>query len=323
MNEVSTPSPLSPPWLRNLGRGVRWLVGLGILGYLILVIRPQELWAHLRNFDLLWIPVWIATYLVAQLLGAAKMFVLLRAFGRVPYLTVVRYDMVATSIGYFTPGSIGAPISLTLNLRKESIGMAQSAAAFMVDKVLTLVVVVCFGCIGIWFAFSGEALHPAVGQLFVYAAYVLFAAALVGTGIVVARHISILQRLYDIAARVWKAMSIYRDHKSSLALNLGITVVMQCVWALLWLIVFHGLGMQVQFLGLLTTVPAVSFVGYLPVSVGGLGTQEVTAIALWAHAGILAESALSAFLVSRILTLITAVALIIVGVKVWKSKSGS
>jgi uncharacterized membrane protein YbhN (UPF0104 family) len=299
-------------------RIVRLIVGLSILGYLIYIIEPAAIVKVLGRIDYAWVPVWLAAYILCLALGALNIHFLLRPFTNVSYITLLRYDMVATSLGYFTPSQIGAPISLALNLKKEDgVLYSRSVSALLIDKLSTFLVASALAVVGVVRAFSLLDLKFAFGARFATRSFfVVVIVALLVLSVSIAAYFR-SQRIRKITRDVLEALGSYRDQKKYLVMNLLVTIVIQCTFALIWVITFRTIGDFVEFQTMITTVPAISLVAYIPLTVGGIGTQELSAVFLWRAAGVSAEIGLSSFLVARALTISTSTVLLALNMKYW------
>ena len=71
------------------------------------------------------------------LLGGIKFWVLYRALTPVAFSSFIRYFVVATSLGTFTPASLG-DFSLAALLRREHIAVRDSMSVLVLDRVLTV-----------------------------------------------------------------------------------------------------------------------------------------------------------------------------------------
>ncbi|TSA16732.1 UPF0104 family protein [bacterium] len=304
-------------------RIVRLIVGLSILGYLIYIVEPNAILAVLAKVNYAFVPLWLAAYLLCLALGALNIHLLLRPYTRVSYLTLLRYDIVATSLGYFTPAQIGAPIALALNLKKEDgVLLSRSVSALLIDKLNTFVVAAALGVLGVLRAFKLLDLQIVLGPKFAVRSYfvVVLLALLITTVLIVIYFRS--QRIRKITRDVLDALDSYRQQKKFVILNFLLTIVVQSTIALIWVITFRMIGNAVEFKAMITTAPAISLVAYLPVTIGGIGTQELSAVFLWKAVGVSAEVGLSSFLVARGLTILTSLALLALNMRDWSKFKG-
>jgi hypothetical protein len=301
-------------------RSIRWIIGLALLGYLVYAVKPAALLEVLLRVDFALVPVWLGLYLVCLTMGALNIYLLLRPYSTVSFATLLRYDLVATSLGYFTPAQIGAPVAFALSLKKEyGILYSRSVSALLLDKVNTFLVTFAFGIVGVVRAvdFSAAGIELAADMERHFSLVGILLAFLVLTVIVLLYRRS--KRIRKISSDVLTALGSYRTQKRCVFLNLVLTIVLQGAFALLWIVTFSMIGHTVGFSAMITTVPAVSLVAYVPITIGGVGTQELSALFLWRAIGITAEIGLASYLVSRAMTIAISIILLVLAAVIWPS----
>jgi uncharacterized membrane protein YbhN (UPF0104 family) len=289
------------PKRKKLIQALRWFTGIAILGYLVHFIDPKLLWKMLTSADWRYIPLWIVIYLVAQCLGTFKIYLLFQPVMPVGYWTLLRYDVVATSIGYFTPGQIGGPVSLAMFLRRQSVQFVQSTSVLVLDKIITLAVASSLGAIGVW-----QALHDRGASLVGTNTLLLGCGAMLPPVIIAflgRQNVGWRQRADSVWIRVKEfGKSLKSQLKAKyLFFNIACTFAVQAVTAASWILSLKAIGKSVSYGSMITTGPAIAIIGYIPVSISGLGTQELGALALWRHVGISAVEAVAAFAFARVL----------------------
>ncbi len=265
----------------------------------------------LVDADLTYVPLWACVYLVAQILGTFKIYLLFRPVARIPYATLLRYDIVATAIGYFTPGQVGGPITLAFFLRENDLRISKSASVLILDKVVTLAVTIVLGGIGVWYV-----LHLAGGatnqDLYFRGGGALATTGLLFGGLFSVQAKRLGGRLATSIKTFFIDVSVYRKHWTYLLANAAIALVLQANAALTWVVSLRAIGRIVPYLGMFLTAPALAVIGYVPVSIAGLGTQELGAIALWKPLGLTSADALSAYIFARTLMYLVAIGTLIV-----------
>ncbi len=305
-------------WLyNNIFRKLRWFIGLTILAYLVYAVNPEALFATLKHVDFKYIPLWVAIYLISLIVGTFNLYLLLRPFTNVKYSTLLQYDIVATSFGYFTPAQLGTPISLAMNLRQEEVKLPQSTSAFLLDKLITLLIACGLGSIGVYNALDDAPIHFSFANSISIFAYLIMILLVVGFLYFSTRKFSLSERLRKLFREILSSLLSYRHQKRYLFINIMTTFVVQCVLSMTWIVSFQAIGKGVHLGAMVTTVPAINVIAYLPITAGGIGTQEFGAIALWKHVGISGGEALSAFVFSRVLTLLTSLVFLSLNLQLW------
>ena len=110
---------------------------------------------------------------------------------------------------------------------------------------------------------------------------------------------------------VKRALTVFAREHRLLSLNLGITVLKWMLMVAAYDCAFRAFGPPVS-LGAVATIPAMSsLVGHIPVSVGGLGTTEWTAVGLFGRLGVPEAIVLSAYLLLRASGALIAIVLLV------------
>ena len=125
---------------------------------------------------------------------------------------------------------------------------------------------------------------------------------------------SVLGRVGRFAEALTLRVHSFRAHPGTLAANVALTGVKWLVMALLYLWAFRAFGTTVGLVPAATIPVISSLVGYLPVTVGGIGTMEWTAVALFGGLGIAGPAVLMVYLFLRAVLLVAAL-LLLVGIR--------
>jgi uncharacterized membrane protein YbhN (UPF0104 family) len=236
---------------------------------------------------------------VCVLLGGMKFWVLYHALTPVAFCPFLRYFVVATSLGAFTPASLG-DFSLAALLREKQIAVHTSMSVLVVDRALTVSI------------YAAVFVPLTLGLLF-HSAYVWWIPAsflaggtllLVLAGNTALRQLGcrVLERLHlpflvDFVATTSDLLWQYPWH---LLGNIALTflrcvtagVVIQCA---LW-----AAGEWQPFLPVLYTTNTISVLNLLPISFAGLGMYEGGGVAILSHLGFDQERVLAALVYQRI-----------------------
>lgn len=236
---------------------------------------------------------------VFVLLGGIKFWVLYRALTPVAFCPFLRDFIVATSLGAFTPASLG-DFSLAALLRSRQVPVHTSMSVLVVDRVLTV-------------SIYAAVFVPLTLGLLLRSAYVwLIPASFLAGGTLLLvlsantalRHLGrrVLERvqlpfLVDFMATTSDLVWQYPWH---LLGNIALTfvrcvtagVVIQCA---LW-----AAGEWQPFLPVLYTTNTLSVLNLLPISFAGLGMYEGGGVVILSHLGFDQERVLAALVYQRI-----------------------
>jgi uncharacterized membrane protein YbhN (UPF0104 family) len=98
-----------------------------------------------------------------------------------------------------------------------------------------------------------------------------------------------------------------------LAVNLGITIVKWLTLTVAYAWALRAFGFEAPVFAAATIPVISSLVGYVPVSVGGLGTTEWTAVALFGRVGVPEATVLAVYLFLRAVLIVLAAVLLSLG----------
>lgn len=231
-----------------------------------------------------------ATFTIA--LGAVRLHFLLQPLVAVPYRRLLACQMVAAAVSYFTPGQLGAPVSLSLLLRRDGVSLKASAFVFFADKAVMLLVTAGLASLGLYRFFDAYGMELSLGAR---AGMALGAAVLAGAAVALHPGLRayVLEKLRYIAEK-------YRSAKRVIALNFLLALVNLTITAVVWYLLFHGHAVRVSLLDLVVLMPIVSMIVYLPISINGIGVQDMGAIFLLRPLGVPPEAVVYNFTVVRI-----------------------
>ncbi len=288
------PRALLPWW--------RLAVGVGLLATLVLVVGPRQLAATFAAVEPVWACGVVALLCAWLLLGGFNVWLLINRLHPLELRIFLKVYLVSWATSLLLPGQLGDATQI-LFLRRHEVAMARSGAAYLVDKSISLgwlLLVATYG-VGLHTPFNGGAL-----LIFPVAFAVLGAAALFLLHRVRTREGSFWDRLKIRINRVGEHLWSFRHHPGTLALNISLTIAKWILLTFIYLGAFQAFGSSIDLLAAATIPVMSSLVGYIPITMGGVGTMEWTAVALFDRIGVEAMVVVSAFLFLRAVLLLLA-----------------
>ncbi len=291
----------SPPARRRIAWW-RWAVGIVLLLLLLTVAGPQKLYETLLGISPGWALVTVAVASVWLLLGGLNVWLLLRCLAPVKLRLFLSIYIASWAASNIVPGQLGDATQIVL-LRRYDVPVATSSAAYLVDKSVSLVWMLMVAAFGV-------ALYTASLQGW----WLLALPVVMGVGGLAAltllrclpRSVPWVARLQDLAGRLGGQLAIFRRHPRRIALNVFLTVTKWTVLGTKYSCAFLAFGAALPFAATSTIPVASSLVGYIPVTAGGIGTTEWTAVALFEKAGAQAEVVVGVYLFLRLALLLIA-----------------
>jgi uncharacterized membrane protein YbhN (UPF0104 family) len=273
---------------------------LGVLAALLaLAVVTQnlrEIWALISGANLIYLLYFLVLAIAAVALATTNLFLLLRPLGKkLPWLRLFYFDRLSMWGAYYTPGGIGGLGSLVFMMSREGVGLKDSIVAVMADKVVTLIVALLFTAVYLLVYHSG-ALAVKWYELAALALLAMFGA--------VAMSVSTWAR--ESARKIFDRLGCYRGQYGLLLANMIITVSIFGLVTTQFIVAFSAVGIEVtDWRLILVSYGILLLINHLPITFGGIGLGEAAAVLLWAGLGITSEQILSAFLLTRVFTLVS------------------
>ena len=234
------------------------------------------------------------------LLGSVNVWWLLRCRHAIRYVTFLRGYAYGFSLGLLSPGQIG-DVTLVLFLRNGGVPVSKSGAAYTMDKFITLFVlslVAAFGLLRYRLISVG---HFLVGVT-------ILASAAGVSWLLIARSRS-GNRLFTAIQKIAREIAEYRFHLITILSNVLLTGLKWLVLCASYYLAFLAFGTSIPWPDI-GVVPVMStLVGYIPISVAGIGTVEVSAVMLFKMLGVAESIVISAYLFLRSLQYLLALVL--------------
>lgn len=254
----------------QLLRAAGTLLAVVLLGYLLFTQGWQEIWNALRTIP----PDIVLAALLLQFISrfaiSLRWYMLLRSAGLPMTLPQsLRLTFAGLFANNFLPSTIGGDVVRLAGALRLGFDEARCTASLIVDRLVGMVGMAIFlpWGIGIWAA----AIPSSRGAVPVIAATTFTQ--------------KIRDMLWDFAVRIGQAILVWLRHPVGLLQSLGWTLVHTvCLFTSLWLML-HGLNDPLPWLQVAGLWSITYFITLLPVSINGLGVQEVSISFLYANLG--------------------------------------
>ena len=252
--------------LRTLLRLIGTLLSLTLLVYLLSQQGWDKIWAALKQIPLWVLGLALVLQLASRIAVSMRWYVLLRA---VDVPITITQSLQITFAGLFAnnflPTTIGGDVVRLAGILRLKYDKVLSATSLVVDRLVGMAgmaLVLPFGLIP-WLATS-----PFSGSIMIIIPIQRWA-----------------KRLWSIVKSVWQALLLWLQHPWGLLFALFWTLVhMACLFGTIWLLL-DGLGESVSFWLIAGLWSLVYFVTLIPISINGLGVQEVSMAYLFINVG--------------------------------------
>ena len=280
-----------PAWARRVRRRVKLLVSIALLGGVVYAIGTKDgvgaLGARLSGLHPAWLLVAALLQLAAVATSVARWNVLLRSQRLlVPARLLVRSFLVGRFIGVLTPSTAGLDVYRAVDIGRRTGHPAASARVILVEK--------AFGLLAL--SIATIALLPfgvthLVGPLGLVITFGV--AALAGAGLWVLRRPRALTPLARLlgplrgrAEKLLGALASEPVGAGAAMASLGLGVLGHVLTASVFVATGMALGVSASVFELLFVGLAIVLAVLLPISVGGVGVREGTAVLLLGTIGV-------------------------------------
>ena len=280
---------------------IRLGIGLLILSVLIYTIGIQELVSTFGKINPVYAFYVLLCLLLLFLIGSINIWLLLNIFYSIAFtkfLNIYSYSWIASLL---TPGQVGDASLIFLLKKKFNIAIQHTSIIYLTDKMITLVFFLFIGFYGVTAIIPN--LHDLSKSFFGSFLIIIIACSILL--IVVKRSNKEFQKKYKTES-IRKIVLKWKI----LLLNFLITVFKWLVVCASFYLSFLAFGVKVSWpeIGI---IPVIStLVGYIPISIAGIGTVEITAGYLFLQVGIDTPAVLSAYLLLRCLQYLLAIVLL-------------
>lgn len=214
---------------------------------------------------------------------------------------VVGRHFVSLNLGTFTPAGLGE-ISMVYFLRREGVEVGQTAAAMILDKLITIGMVTFMSLVGATLYLGLDAGWWLLAGGTCAALALIFLACLRLSGRIRVAG----KRWQDILEVLRTVFGFASEHPRGLLVN-GLAAILQSLLfsAQIW-VCLRMLGTAIEYAGVFWLSGLGRLVNMLPVTIGGVGVYEGAMVLLLEELGVAREVALSGVLLPRTLTWLVA-----------------
>lgn len=277
---------------------LRLAISLSFLVFLVWYSGIANIWEHLKKIDLLISIICIAILLIAQAISAIRwQWILAAEDFRIPLFTLFQSYMIGMFMNNLLPTSIGGDISKSYDIYRLTGDKAVSLTSVFFERFTGLVALLSLSWIGI--TFSLQASPPIIyWTWFAINAGCILLLAAIFHGVWAERLLSQLsegrfQKAGRFLSLCYTKLTVYRKRKRLLAKLIVVSFPIQFGTIFIYQIIAVSVGIHLPFHFFLFSVPLITLVALLPVTVGGLGVREGMTVLMFAVVGIAQDVAVT------------------------------
>jgi uncharacterized membrane protein YbhN (UPF0104 family) len=236
-------------------------------------------------------------------LGGVNLWLLLNSISKIPLKSFMSAYVYGYALNLFAPGQLG-DVSVAIFLKSDGMYYSRSTLAYVVDKAISMVCLVSIGYCGARYLFDQYIMSAwMVGIPLVF---ILCAIIVVVVILYVKNTNGYVYRIKQLIINMYSELKAWNNKSKAILLN---TVVTVCKWIVLsctYYMAFYTFGVKVQWpeIGI---IPIIStLIGYIPISIGGIGTVELCAVYLFSLISIDRVYVIDVYLFLRFITYVQA-----------------
>ncbi len=281
---------------------LRLILALAILFLLIYKLGYKQIYNTLISADLVYSIFIIFIWMIVLLLGAYNLSIFLKALKlKIYFPRLFRYYLLSWSTGLFFPGKVGELVILRF-FKKEQINYGQSSAIYIIDKIITGVVLLLFSSIGLLLLLDSS-------YSIFYGIFILISAFIIFISMVLSKKIRGMIKKYILRKYSYlfegfskTLINLFENNKEVIFINLIITIIKIFISAIAIYLLFVSFNQSVNFFYIIIIDSLITVISFIPISFNGLGLKESSAVILYGLVGISPVITASSYILGTILT---------------------
>jgi len=275
---------------------LRLLISLTIFAMVFNIVNVKEVASLLKKLNLWMLLVPFVFTLLNLVFAGISFRILLSPFKvKLPLFLMMKYLLYVLAIRSFLPSNLG-DLSLVYFLHLEKLPSTDGVLVFFLDKLSSLIIGIVLAIPSMYiFSFKLETstIAPILLLTFLILALLLFFAKKCNFAEKNIFFNSIISKIKPFIA----TFSLYfKNHAPILALVLLFTLIRWLLSTFPIYFIFSHLGYTVNFIKILSINALIIALSLLPVTIGGLGIREASAVLLYKKIGLPADVVFSTFL---------------------------
>jgi uncharacterized protein (TIRG00374 family) len=294
---------------------IKLVITSALIAYLLHSCNITILASTLSNINL---PLAVVTFIllpVVLFIGGINLWLMMNSISTIPLKVFIRAYSYGYAVNLFSPGQLG-DISVALFLKKDGIYYSHSTLAYAVDKFISMMFAISLGYIGARFmltSFAGPIWIFGIPLVCAICAMVCIVSILYIPG-----DDGKIGRFKQFIKSIYKESVLWDAKYKAIILNIVLTIIRWLVVSVIYYLAFRAFGIDAKWpeVGI---IPIIStLIGYIPISVGGIGAVELCAVYLFSLISIDRVYVIDVYIFIRFITYLQAS--VILGLCNWQSR---
>lgn len=277
---------------------IKLSIGIFLILFLIKSISSEQLIQSLYRISFPYLLLAFLLQYLSVFLGSFNQYILLIAFSDLKFKYYIISFFRAYSVSLLLPGRFG-DASIGFFLKPYGFNYSQSFSAYFLDKYFTFILYLL-----VFFLFLGNILEHSIVIVILF--WLTFAFALPFLIYLIIKYINLLpsffseNRLINFFHNLISQVNfLFKNHIYLLLINFILTFFKLGLIVLCYHTVIYSLGYSLSVWKVGLAALSAGIVAYIPISIQGLGTVEVTALHSFRTMGVVASDVLICYLLLR------------------------
>lgn len=295
-SQVVTATSAEKPQPQPIPMWWRWIVTGALLFGLVVVVGPSDLVRTMSQASLAGAGGLILLLFVTVVMACFNAWILLRRLAPIPFADYFSIYTSSWAASLIAPGQTGDVTQVWL-LKRYHVPSSCSAAAYVMDKIVSLLCILVTAEIGCFVLLDGSRL-----QLLILVPI----AAMIGGVISVAliRRMNsaaggFVHRVQRMIESLLTQLRVFYHQPDVVLLNAVLTTFKWGLTGGCYLLAFRVFGSSVDWKYTLLIPAMTTLIGFVPISFGGIGTVEWSAVGLFGLVGVPSATVLSVYIFMR------------------------
>jgi len=286
--------------LKKPSKIVKFLLGTVLLASLVIWLGPKRIIGNIAQADTTWLVPLILLYSLNLIFGGIGLFSLMGKSG-VSIKKFFKLYFFSQSLGSFLPFQMGES-TIILLAKNKNVSYYKLTAAFLLDKIVTALVLGGSGIIGLSLYFRSNIVFKLPLNLLIVVLIIILFIFIVLCRFSNLKHCVPVMKAMKIISKIRNELAeVAANNRKGILINFLTSAVRRlALEPLMVLLLFRSLGVNAGFPGYLFTSNIIGLISLLPLTPQGIGISELGSLYLFAKIGIQNVEILSYSLLSRV-----------------------
>ncbi|NQT26534.1 flippase-like domain-containing protein [candidate division KSB1 bacterium] len=290
------------------------VISTGLIALLLKRIGPDYILSTLENANWIWITAALVLFTVSYFLGSLQWWTLLKAEGvRIPFRKTLQFYYVGLFFNNLFISNLGGDVFRMVDIRRYSEDGAAAVSTVFLDRVMGLLLMSGLAVLSSPFLLIHQSTDlKFLPFLFVLIAgwtivlFTLFSKRFARPFIWLVTRIT-PEKLHLKGREIYNRIYSFGRQKSCFIRVFLISLCVQSARILTHYLLSRSLGLHVSPLYFFLFIPIVAIIASLPVSIGGLGLREQSAVILFGAVGMAASDATVMEFLAYLVAIVTSI----------------